>query len=79
MDPILQLLEDVVSNQSKQEEIRAFLSSKGVGRLMAFLIELDCERARKKLDLAGPRALYQAKLSAYIGTLSLVGAGETGG
>ncbi|MBI4371103.1 MAG: polyprenyl synthetase family protein [Elusimicrobia bacterium] len=73
---LLTLLKEAESSLSKQEKTRAVLSSKGVGRFTAFLIELYCERARKSLNLAAPRKPYRERLGAYIDKASLFGAAQ---
>jgi len=52
------------------EEARSLLFSKGIGRLTAFIIELYCERARKNLSLADPKAIYRVKLDSLINHIS---------
>ena len=53
------------------EKARTLLYSKGVARLTAFIVELYCERVRKKLDLANPKKPYREKMLSYISYVSL--------
>lgn len=66
----LKLLKDARKNPIRRKDVRSLLLSKGIARLTAFIVELYCERARKKLNLAGPNKNYQEKIASHINNMS---------